>query len=82
MLNTIVLIAYLIALAVFALLSVLAIRHTVKFGYISQKFKALGWAFGILAVAIIIFSIILMVNLFKSDSGGLLQKSSTTNIDY
>ncbi len=82
MLNTIVLIAYLIFLAVFVLFSVLALRHTVKFGYISGKFKKLAWSFGIVAVAIIIFSIYLIVALYKPSSGTLAPKTSVKNINY
>jgi hypothetical protein len=82
MINTIVLIAYLVSLAVFILLSIFALRHTVKFGYISRKFKTLAWVFGIVALTIVIFSIYLIVALYKPGSGTVAPKASVKNINY
>ena len=83
MVNLIVLIAYCILMFAFLLMSVLAVRHTVKFGYIDQRFKTLGWIFGFVALAIIIFTVYLMINLFKADqSGRPSPKATTTDINY
>jgi len=82
MVNLIVLIAYLIALAVFVFMSVLAIRHTIKFGYISRSFKTLAWTFGIIAIVLIIFSATLVVNLFKPAGGKMAPTNTVKNINY
>ena len=86
MVNLIVLIAYLIALAVFAFMSFLAIRHTVKFGYISRSFKTLAWIFGVASVLIILFSAYQVMNLFKSSGGAVGGRSvpvnTVTDINY
>jgi hypothetical protein len=82
MVNPIVLIAYLVALAVFLLMSIMAIQHTIKFGYISRSFKTLAWTFGLIAVAIILFSATLMVNLFKTTGGNIVTTEAVKNIDY
>lgn len=82
MVNLIVLIAYLVALVVFVFMSVLAIRHTIKFGYISRSFKTLAWTFGAIAIALIIFSAYLMVNLFKPVGGEIAPTNTVKNIDY
>lgn len=82
MINTIVLITYLVALAVFVLISIFALRHTVKFGYISRSFKTLAWVFGIVMLTIIIFSIYLIVGLYKPSSGTAVPTTSTKNINY
>jgi len=82
MINTIVLIAYLVALAAFVLMSILALRHTVKFGYISHSFKTLAWIFGIVALTIVIFSVYLITALYKPGSGTMAPKTSVKNINY
>ena len=82
MLNTIVLIAYLVALAVFVFISIFALRHTVKFGYISRSFKTLAWIFGFVVLAIVIFSIYLITALYKPTSGTMAPTTSVKNINY
>jgi hypothetical protein len=83
MLNTIVLITYCILLFIFLVMSILAIRHTAKFSYINSRFKTVVWAFGIVAVVVIILSILLLVRLYRPASAPLFQKTTTTtNIDY
>jgi hypothetical protein len=86
MVNLIVLIVYLIALAVFAFMSFLAIRHTVKFGYISSSFRTLAWIFGIIAVLIILFSAYQVMSLFKANGGAVGGRSmpvnTATDINY
>jgi hypothetical protein len=82
MYNTIVLITYCVLLAVFLLMAILAIRHTMRFGYISQKFKAIAWIFGIVALGVIIFSVYLLINLYKPTTSNLFPKTSKTDINY
>ncbi len=86
MINLIVLIAYLIALAMFAFMSFLAIRHTVKFGYISRNFRTLAWILGIVAVVVILFSAYQVMNLFRSNGAAVGGKSvpvnTVTDINY
>jgi len=82
MTNTIVLITYCVFLAVFVVMSVLVIRHTSRFGYISQKFKALAWTFGVVALAVIIFSVYLVLQLQKPATTSFFPKTSTMDINY
>lgn len=83
MVNLIVLIVTCILMAVFLLMSVFALRHTVKFGYIDPRFKTLGWIFGIVALATILFTLYLMTNLFKANqTGNPTPKATTTDINY
>jgi uncharacterized membrane protein YdcZ (DUF606 family) len=82
MLNLSILIAYCVLLVAFLFISVLAIQHTAKFGYISRRFKVLAWVFGLVAFALVLFSIYLIANLFKPDSTVLSPVPTTKNIDY
>jgi len=82
MVNLIVLITYLIALATFIIMSIMAIQHTVKFGYISRSFKSLAWTFGLIAVILILYSAYLMTNLFRPAGVKITPVNSVGNIDY
>lgn len=83
MVNLIVLIAYCVLMVAFLLMSILALRHTLKFGYIDPRFKTLGWIFGFVALAVILFSFYLMSNLFKSGQAtNPTPKATTTDINY
>ena len=58
MATTIVL--YILLLLVFLVISSLIFRHTVKFSYLSPRFKYIVGVFGLIAVVVIIFSIFLL----------------------
>ena len=64
----IVIAIYAVLLIVFLVISGLIFRHTVKFGYLSPRFKKVVSVFGILALIITIFSIYLIISLFRSPS--------------
>jgi len=53
----IVLTIYIVLLVIFLVMCALIFRHTVKFGYLSPRFKTVVTIFGILALGIIIFSL-------------------------
>ena len=57
---------YAVLLIVFLVVSGLIFRHTVKFGYLSPRFKTIASVFGVLALIIIIFSIYLVIKLFRA----------------
>jgi len=82
--NTIVLIIYGILMAGFLFGAAWALRHTLRFSYISSNFKKTAWVFGIVAVVIIIFSIYLLISYYRSSpsSAPLFPTMSTTKINY
>ena len=55
---------YAVLLIIFLVISTLIFRHTVKFSYVSPRFKKIALIFGILALIIIIFSLYLVIRLF------------------
>ena len=57
---TVAIIIYFLLLIVFFVVGGLIVRHAVKFGYLSSKFKTVVLVFGIIALGIIIFSIYLL----------------------
>ena len=63
-----VLAIYIILLIIFLMACALIFRHTVKFGYLSPKFKIIVTVFGIIALIVIIFSLYLVTNLFRTPS--------------
>ena len=63
-----VLIIYIILLAIFLVMCALIFRHTVKYGYLSPRFRVIVTVFGILALGIIIFSLYLVFQLFQDGS--------------
>ena len=67
---TIIILFYVLLLIVFLVVSSLVLRHAVKFGYLSPRFKIIVISFGILAFCVIIFSVYLMLQIGESDSGG------------
>ena len=62
---TVAIIIYVLTLIVFFIISGLIVRHSIKFGYLSPRFKTVVITFGAIALIIIIFSIFLM---FQGDS--------------
>lgn len=83
MVNLIILIAYCVLMVVFLLMSVLTLRHTMKFGYIDPRFKTLGWIFGFVVLAVILFTLYLMTTFFNTgQTGSPAPKATTKNINY
>jgi uncharacterized BrkB/YihY/UPF0761 family membrane protein len=77
---------YILLLIGFFVISSLIFRHTIKFGYLSPHFKTVAMIFGGLAVIIILFSIYLLILLFRSapsdyDFGDYTNTTTTTNGD-
>lgn len=62
---------YIIFMAIFIAMSALIVRHTVKYSYLSQRFKYIVFTFGLLALGVIFFSIYLIFALLANspDSG-------------
>ena len=67
---TFIIFIYILLLIVFLIISSLVLRHSVKFGYLSPKFKIVVGVFGVLALAVIIFSIYLMFQVGGTGNGG------------
>ncbi|MBI5421689.1 hypothetical protein HZA44_00965 [Candidatus Peregrinibacteria bacterium] len=82
MVNLIILIAYCVLMVIFLLMSVLTLRHTMKFGYIDPRFKTLGWIFGFVVLAIILVTVYLVTSLFNENPTGGTAPKTTTNINY
>jgi len=59
-----VLAIYIVLLIIFLAICALIFRHTIKYGYLSPKFKMVVVVFGIIALIVIIFSIYLATKLF------------------
>ncbi len=64
----IVLAVYIILLIGFLVISALILRHAVKYSYLSPKFKTVVSVFGILALAGVILSLYLVIQLFRAPS--------------
>ncbi len=61
---------YILLLIVFLIISSLILRHTVKFSYLSPRFKYIVGVFGIISFVVIIFSIFLLFKMGPSTSTG------------
>lgn len=73
-------IMYAILLVIFLIISALILRHTVKFSYLSPRFKTVVSIFGLLALIVIIFTLYLVFLLSRpepSSSGFLVPSTST-----
>ena len=57
---TIAILIYIVLLFIFLIVSSLIFRHAVKFGYLAPSFKILVVIFGIIALAVIVFSVFLL----------------------
>ena len=66
----IVIIIYILLLVAFLIVSSLIFRHSVRFGYLSPRFKTVVWIFSALALTIIAISIYLLALLGRTPSFG------------
>lgn len=64
-----VLAIYIILLLVFLVACALIFRHTIKYGYLSPKFKTVVSVFAVLALVGVILSLYLVISLFSVSSG-------------
>ncbi|MBU0727567.1 hypothetical protein KKA95_02680 [Patescibacteria group bacterium] len=67
---TAIVITYILLLIIFLAVSSLILRHAIKFGYLSPRFKLVVGVFGALSLAVIIFSIYLLFLIGPSNNAG------------
>ena len=72
---------YAVLLIIFLVASALIVRHTVKYGYLSPKFKTIVIIFGLLALGVIIFSLYLTVNIFSGGPSDSFKVPTTSTSD-
>ena len=72
------LIIYILFLIIFFVASGLIFRHTVKFGYLSQRFKTIVIIFGLLALSVIIFSFYIFLQVLTTSSETYSTSNSPT----
>lgn len=66
--KNIILVLYIFLLLIFLISSALIFRHAHKYSYLSPRFKTIVSVFGILALTVIIFSLVLLFKFFGSPS--------------
>lgn len=64
---------YIVLLIIFLIISSLILRHTIKFSYLSPRFRYIVGFFGVIAVIIIIFSIYLLFKMGPSSGTSYYQ---------
>lgn len=85
---TTAIIFYILSLLLFLIISSLIFRHTVKFSYLSPRFKYIVGFFAIIALVVILFSITLLFRIGKGsqtdfhDSGNINSDVSTGNLNF
>jgi len=67
---------YILLLLVFLVISGLILRHTIKFSYLSSRFRYIVGVFGIIAATVIVFSVYLLIQM---DSGSSTHYYETTS---
>ena len=75
----IILAVYIVLMVIFLVMSALIVRHTVKYGYLSQKFKTIVTVFGLIALGVIIFSLYMVISLFGGSSPSSSSPDKTVN---
>jgi len=68
---TLLIAIYILLIALFLVMSSLVFRHTVKFGYLSPRFRLVMGIFGTLAVGIITLSVYLLFVLSQVSESGV-----------
>ena len=74
---TLIIILYIVLLVIFLIVSSLIFRHTVKYSYLSYRFKWVISVFAILALAVIALSLYLLLALGQGDSGNYFDTPPT-----
>ena len=59
---------YFVFLIVFIILSILVVRHLLKFGYLAPQFKTVVIGFSIISIIVIIFSFIVLFQIGSEPS--------------
>lgn len=67
---------YILLLLIFLIISSLIFRHTVKFSYLSPRFKYIVGVFGLIALGVIIFSIYLLFQIGGEPSTDLFDSGT------
>lgn len=60
---------YILLLIVFLIISSLILRHTVKFSYLSPRFKYIVGIFAVISLTVILFSIFLLFKMGSVSTG-------------
>lgn len=76
--NGLIVAIYIILMIIFLATSALIFRHTIKFSYLSPRFKTIIAVFAGIAVVVIIFSLFLVIRLVSSDSSSSSSSSNYT----
>ncbi|PIZ70642.1 hypothetical protein COY07_06380 [Candidatus Peregrinibacteria bacterium CG_4_10_14_0_2_um_filter_43_11] len=63
-----VVIIYIVLITIFFIFAGLIFRHAIKFSYLSQRFKTITFIFGLMALAIVIFSMVMLLQLYSGTS--------------
>jgi len=75
---SIVTIVYIVLLVFFLLASAMIFRHTLKFSYLSPRFKTIVMTFGIIALVVIIYTIYLVISLRNTSNPSSLTPTTTS----
>lgn len=81
---------YIALLVVFLVISSLILRHAVKFSYLSHRFKYIVGFFSVIALAVILFSIFLLIKMdggsigvpYNSDTPSVPTNSGSSSLNF
>lgn len=76
-----VIVIYVILILIFLGMSALILRHTMKYSYLSSRFKMVVSVFGLLALVVFIFSIFLIFQLDGEPKSPSYQPSSPSSTE-
>lgn len=65
---TFITVIYVLLLLVFCIFTGFIIRHTKRYGHLAPRFKITASIFGVVALALILFSLYLMTQLYSNPS--------------
>ncbi|MBN1258578.1 hypothetical protein JXA05_02375 [Candidatus Peregrinibacteria bacterium] len=75
-------ILYLILLAVFLFISALVVRHGMKYGYLSPRFRIVLFVFGFLAVLVILLSLYFLILLSSEKEPSVKPPSFSGELNF
>lgn len=75
---TTAIVIYIILLLIFLIISSLIFRHTIKFSYLSPRFRYVVIVFGVVAMVVIIFSVYLLFQIGGGPQTNYYDTSPTT----
>lgn len=83
---TLVIVLYIALLLVFGLFTAFILRHNAKYGYLSPHFKIILLIFGLMASALILFSLVLLMQFYKGNAPSSIPSSTpssnSSNLDF